>query len=544
MKKIYLFAAAAALLTACSSEELSNTEAAQQNAGQTPVAFSIYTPRSVTRAGLPGTLTTDIVAIADDDHGFGVFAYYTNATDYVTANTFPNFMYNQQVKGDGGATPKWSYEPVKYWPNEFGNAATSDDIDRVTFFSYAPWTKVNVSTGIPDVPAIGDTDADYDDFVASLRIKIGATPITTLAAYQTEFGFADADEAKAALDDINKDLIQGTNIAQMTRNTATGDPIIKYAVDTNPVSSVDLLWGVAADDYETTWGTTKLSDVKEGFPFIDLVKPSEPTGTGAADSKVKFNLRHALAKLLVTIDYIADQETPLVTDPGVTDPTSETIDNLETKIFVRQITIGGFVMKGALNLNNIAKNKPNWKNFDGSNEITYEPVTFKDGRRDGKEGTADGAATNETYLGLNPNILQRTPYEIDATNTKFVAAWAAKNTGVTKTTVNLFGRGGETITDGDAIFVIPMDQPMDVEIVYDVETINPKLNGKLSDGITNGSTIENKIRKLNVVGEKMAAGNFYTLNIHLGMTSAKFDAKVEPWIGGHDGTAELPANQN
>ena len=543
MKKIYLFAAAAALLTACSSEELSNTEVAQQNSAETPVAFSIYTPRNVTRAGAPSTIDDmSLKTGGHADYGFGVFGYYTNATDYVTANTFPNFMYNQQVTYDGS---NWKYEPVKYWPNEFGNAATSDDIDRVTFFSYAPWTKVNVSTGIPAVPAI----TDYDAFVAGLNIKIGADVIANLTDYQTEFGYADADDAKAALDDINKDLIQGTNIAQMTRNTATGDPIIKYAVDTNPISSVDLLWGVAAADYETTWGTTKLSDVKEGFPFIDLVKPTEPTGTaaGAADSKVKFNLRHALAKLIVTIDYVADKETPAAT-PGKTDPTSETIDNLETKIFVRQITIGGFVMKGALNLNNTIINKPNWKNFDGSNEITYEPVTFKDGRRDGKEGTADGAATNETYLGLNPNILQRTPYVLDATdNTKFDATWTAKNTGVTKTTVNLFGRGNENFKEADgnaAIFVIPMDQPMDVEIVYDVETINPKLNDKLSDGITNGSTIENKIRKLNVVGEKMTAGNFYTLNIHLGMTSAKFEATVQNWNLVDDGTAELPANQN
>jgi len=538
MKKIYLFAAAAALLTACSSEELSNTEVAQQNSAESPVAFSIYTPRNVTRAGAPSTIDdTSLKTGGHADYGFGVFGYYTNATDYVTANTFPNFMYNQQVTYDGS---NWKYEPVKYWPNEFGNAATSDDIDRVTFFSYAPWTRVNVSTGIPAVPAI----TDYDAFVAGLNIKIGADVIATLADYKTEFGYADEDDAKAALDDINKDLIQGTNIAQMTRNTATGDPIIKYAVDTNPISSVDLLWGVAAADYETTWGTTKLSDVKEGFPFIDLVKPSEPTGTGAADSKVKFNLRHALAKLIVTIDYKDDTATP----GTLYTPEADKLNNKETKIFVRQITIGGFVMKGALNLNNTIINKPNWKNFDGSNEITYEPVTFKDGRRDGKEGTADGAATNETYLGLNPNILQRTPYEIDAAdNTKFDADWTAKNTGVTASTVNLFGRGNENFKEADgnaAIFVIPMDQPMDVEIVYDVETINPKLNDKLSDGITNGSTIENKIRKLNVVGEKMTAGHFYTLNIHLGMTSAKFEATVQDWIDGHDGTAELPANQN
>ena len=131
MKKIYLFAAAAALLTACSSEELANQEVAQQNA-EAPVAFSIYTPRTITRAGEAGELTTIKVGDASKK-GFGVFAYYSNGQKYAEANTFANFMYNQQVKGDGNGTAaptKWSYEPVKYWPNEYGNAATSDDVDR------------------------------------------------------------------------------------------------------------------------------------------------------------------------------------------------------------------------------------------------------------------------------------------------------------------------------------------------------------------------------------------------------------------------------
>ena len=530
MKKIYLFAAAAAMLTACSSEELANQEVAQQSA-EAPVAFSIYTPRTVTRAGEAGELTTKHVGHKDLS-GFGVFAYYTNGQKYAEANTFANFMYNQQVKGNGTGTltddpatwvapTKWSYEPVKYWPNEYGNAATSDDVDRVSFFAYAPWTKVDPSTGVVE----------------------GATE----------------DEK---------------NIIAMTRNTATGDPIIKYVVDTDPSTSVDLLWGVAGADLTTTWGPAK-AEVKKGNPFIDLLKPNDPVGTSGTynDGKIKFNLRHALAKLNVQIDYIDDANTPAPQagyngqfDNG---GTSEVIDKEETKIFIREIKIGGFSMKGALNLNNyVATPKfysktglnanteqpvPNWKAIDGVEDLVYEDgVTFKDGRRDGKEGAVDAAADGEKFIGLNPKLLQKEPYLVlnPAYPTKFDAA--DKNIGVTNVPVNLFGDGTDA---ADApIYVIPNDKPIDIEIVYDVETINPKLASKLSDGIVPGLSTENKIFKksyqiFNTGADEtakvtMQAGEFYTIKIHLGMTSVKVEAVVEPWIVGQsNGIAELPANQ-
>lgn len=523
MKKIYLFAAAAALLTACSSEELSNQEVAQQSA-ETPVAFSIYTPRTITRAGEAGELTTPLVGDPNLS-GFGVFAYYSNGQKYAEANTYPNFMYNQRVYGNGDtsdpdpanwvAPTKWQYEPVKYWPNEYGNAATSDDIDRVTFFAYAPWTEVDPSTGV--------------------------------------MATAKEDEK---------------NIIGMTRNKAIGDPIIKYVVDTEPATSVDLLWGVAGKDYSTTWGGAAIANVVTGAPFIDLLKPNDPIGTSGTynDGKIVFNLRHALAKLNVQIDYIDDAATPA---PQATEGEFNTGGTaagdieaapVETKVFVREIKIGGFSMKGALNLNNGTTPKfyaktglkenttqpiPNWLAIDGVNELVYEMVTFKDGRRDGKEGAADAVADGESFLGLNPNLIQSAPYEVDDVDYPSII----KNlVGVTKTPVNLFGDGTAAATK--PIFVIPNDKPIDIEIVYDVETVNPKLASKLSDGIVPGLSTENKIKKtskeiFNTTNNvTMQAGEGYTIKIHLGMTSVKVEAVVEPWDDSTAaGIAELPANQ-
>ena len=501
MKKIFLFAAAAALLTACSSEELSNSEVAQQNnAEKTPVAFSIYTPRNVTRAGEAGMQTTITVGDAAKS-GFGVFGYYTNNGNYVETST-PNFMYNQQVKGDGDGTvapTKWQYEPVKYWPNEYGQSAVADEIDRVTFFAYAPWTKVAPATGIP---AAG----------VSVDEKAGA-----------------------------------------------GDPIIKYVVDTDPATSVDLLWGVYAgnEPYTTTWGPATAT-VQPGMPFIDLLKPNNPATTDyteytggysvKTDNKVRFNLRHALSKLFVTIDYF---------DDALTYGTTGKLEaSKETKIWVREVKIGGFMMKGALNLNNTVKDQPNWKAYDGTSDLEYEETIFKDGRKDGSEGTPDGEATNEKYAFLNPDLIQSTEYKLSTLDdTKFDNTWSDDNTGVTVLSKNLFRTwdsanskwiGASTTPGKGDIFVIPMNKPIDVSIVYDVETTNKKLAEKLSDKLTPGKSIENKIFKTSAeifgTATNMEAGKYYVLHLHIGMTSVKVEATVNDWDPEVTGTATLPAN--
>ena len=85
-------------------------------------------------------------------------------------------------------------------------------------------------------------------------------------------------------------------------------------------------------------------------------------------------------------------------------------------------------MKGALNLNNADNGKyastvigtntyegtpiPNWKAYDGLNEIENEDedVWFKDGRRDGSEGVIGAVASSEKYIGINPNLIQSSPY--------------------------------------------------------------------------------------------------------------------------------------
>ena len=493
MKKLFYFAASALMLMACAkTEELIVNP--KENAADEGIKFEVYTQKGLsTKAGEPNDINNDNIG----GIGFGVFAYYTAGEQYDN-NSRPNFMYNQKVTKAGA---EWTYEPIKYWPNEYGDAAQSDETDYVTFFAYAPWTKFEPTTGaavVPDFPDYVDTDAEKKAFTENQQKK---------------------------------------NIISVNKNTATGDPIIKYVVDTDPATSVDLLWGVAASNAAGNYSTIDktANPVEVGFPFMNLVKPGNPK-----EDKLSFNLKHSLAKVKFTIDYIADDFTP-------SGANGKTINADETRIFVRSFTVSGWATKGALNLHNTVAGEPLWKDFDGVKDLSFNDVTFNDGRKDGKEGEENGAQTNEENQGLNPLIVENWAAPVvTSAKTKF---GAAKNPGVTQEPQLLFG--GNEETNGGYFYVIPRnDKPgqgseVDVTIVYDVETIDTKLAGTLSDGETHGSTIENVISKKHILGEKLdfEAGKQYLIKIHIGMTSVKVEAVVTDWVVTNEEDVDLPDNQ-
>jgi hypothetical protein len=327
---------------------------------------------------------------------------------------------------------------------------------------------------------------------------------------------------------------------------------VKYVVDTDPKTSVDLLWGVAANDADTRYDEIDYANSKvkvtPGLPFLNLVKPNEPT---KADGGVlSFNLCHALSKLNIDVKYIADDTTPTET----LDPVNE-INAKETRVFIRSISIGGFVMKAALDLNSTEKREilPStdpktykgvalWKDIDGKSALSWSGNTkFFDGRKDGKEGTESGENANETYQGLNPLLLEN--YVNDVWGG---ATWTAeKNSGVTNKAQNLFGDG--TATFDAPIYVIPVGDEIDITIEYDVLTADPVLNDFLSDGLTHGSMIKNIITKKSkdIFGSTttMEDGKGYIIHLILGMTSVKIEAEVTDFVE-ENAIANLPQNQD
>ena len=464
MKKLFLFAATAAMLAGCSeTDELAKNQLSKA-ADDGAISFSVYTNRAVTRAGKAGMLNTD--SLQKPDGGFGVFAYHTNNSFYDSQNSEVNFMYNQKVTWD--ADNGWTYDPVKYWPNEFGTNAKSNDIDYVTFFAYAPYVDFNPMTGV--APAGDD------------------------AAQQ-----------------------QWKNITSASRNGDLGDPLIRYMVDANPQTSVDLLWGVAANkNFQGLAPAATTTPLKEGGCYLNLSKQV------GVDDKIEWRFHHALSKLKVEIiaasDIATEGTAEYVPADGATD-----ID-AATRVYLRWIEFQGFAMSGALNLNsatplNGTVPTAKWMSYDGATDLKITTVRFNDGLFDGKEGIADNVNPNERVLGeLNDTIIEKsTPAE---------GGWQAKNAGIpTAKYTNLFANA----KDGkDCIYVIPTSSPVKISMLYDMETADRRVGKYLSDGKTTGVRIANEISK-NLDGLKFEAGKAYSIKIVVGLESVKVTAEVVEW---------------
>jgi hypothetical protein len=317
----------------------------------------------------------------------------------------------------------------------------------------------------------------------------------------------------------------------MSRNTATGNPLVKYYANLTPANSVDLCWGVAkATETSSVDGNNNV--ITEGKPFIDIMKPK-------VGDKISFDFKHALSQLNVQIDA----------DIDVLSHSTSSLDN-NTRIYVRSVTFEGFATKGSLDLNSDfstspSQTTPNWYDIAGTGKLSTDAVTIYDGRRDGKEGVENASAKNETPYDLNPAIVQSKAYTtvLPAGKIQYTSFDSdAKDPGVTNDAVNLFN----SATAEAPVLVIPTQEDMKITIVYDVETADATLSGYLSDGKTRGSTIENAITQEIKLGDGKAmtleSGKKYTVRLHLGLTSVKFDAEVTNWVDADEADVDLPIN--
>ena len=416
MKKINLFLVLmmALIVMSCSKDETTMSIPQESNA----IEFGTYVGRGAqTRA----TMINDVAAL--QPKGFGVFAYYTNDSDYNSSSSTPNFMYNQKVEGavagDGTAESPyvytWSYTPVKYWPNEVAGNEQYDK-DKVSFFAYAPYS------------AASTTDA------------------------LNNFTFTPANDAQ-------------------------GDPKITYIVNTDVKKQEDLLWGVA--------GTTVTYKFTAGLPYLNLQKQT-------IGGDIKFQFKHALARIGFNVQAMVDK----VTDGTVT---SEDIAP-ETQIVVTQVElIGKFYGSGTLNLNNTEANVPSWTGVPAEPELrtfllSSAADNFVDEADFGEEPKTHGQAVTIGKLPLN------------------------KNDSYLMVIPQKFESGSE----------------IKIRVTYDVITADGKLDTKQSK-VTN--VITSTPFAFDFVG-----GNAYTFNLHLGMTSVKFDADVTEWAEGGETVVNVPIN--
>lgn len=489
-KSLFIFAAAALALTACTSENEATQSATQKVAPQA-IAFDTYTA-SATRAGDPGIQTNTTLQTALK--GFGVFAVQSDNTVYAPTQT-TNFMWNEHVTY---AAPGWTYSPLKYWPNETDNDsqsanAESDHIDRLSFFAYAPYVAELAST--------------YDGSLTG--VTYAASP-----------GKPTKDAHNAT--DIAANIgILGVN----ANNEATVDPFVWYKAAEKPSESVDLLWGVApagglsytsvaagldnADGgkVSTTPYTNIASGtvtVAEGMPLVDLIKPVK-------DEKIKFLFKHALARLGVTVVAAIDQLSPGGNfEDSNSDAAYTTAD--ATHVAVESIVINAsgtnkLFTQGRLNLKNTTANQSLWEEKSGAvSALTINAASelSDEIRWDTDEGTTLG------LTGFN---------------------------GVDKTERKAMREDGDYNGDPVYFMLIPshLDTELTVTITYYVFTADPKLVG----GYARTKNVISKV--ITIPG--LTNNKAYNLKLILGLTSVKLDAEVADWETAGSTPIDLPKNK-
>lgn len=218
-----MMAAAMTMAAACTGVEDESQVDGRQD-GPQAIGFGAYLQRGTTRAGAAGTLTLD-GATSLQTEGFGVTAYHTGHVGYGPLAQ-PNFMYNQQVTYDG---TNWTYEPVKYWPNE------TDGL--LSFFAYAPYVEVIPQTGL------ATTDGD---------VGIGA----------------------------------------LTSTVKTGDPMARYYVTLTPSECVDLCWAAPQKNLlKPAVGSKVTFNFKHALASLNVQIKTDVDGGASVNSKTRIWVR-------------------------------------------------------------------------------------------------------------------------------------------------------------------------------------------------------------------------------------------------------------
>ena len=272
-----------------------------------------------------------------------------------------------------------------------------------------------------------------------------------------------------------------TNI--VVANAAVGDPALTFTVNGTVKDQADLVWGV---------------NETGGLPFLNQTKQS-------ITGDIKFTFKHALARIGFNVEAMVDEVNGKET--GDLDASPETgngtIDE-NTKIVVTKVElIGNFYASGALNLNNTTANVPSWTGAPGA------PIERTFTLNAGADATASNF-NDPTSVGLVTG-----------------GETFGKNVTNAKATLNA--------TDSYIMVIPQISVPVKIRVTYDVITKDDKLNTQQSK-VTNVITSD-------PFAFTFAAGKAYSFNLHLGMTSVKFDADVSPWdIVGTGTVVNVPIN--
>lgn len=519
---------------------------------------------TATRAGSLGTITTPV--LKGENYGFGVMGYKTTADIADPVESLPDFMYNQKITWDA-TNGYWKYEPVKYWPNGTkeadkkideanangpSNTAISTNTDRLSFFAYAPWVNVTES---------------YE----AAQIKEAKLPSS--ASANKKFFYTTGSN--------NTALVNG--IAAIKANTVAEAPEVYYYMpNATTTAAVDLLWGLrGSKQYKETDATdnpeTALTNLGSTYN-VNLFKQDVP-------ETVNFLFKHALSKIggntISTTSTTGTQKCGFKVVVDV-DGNGSGINGVDNQSLYLGTNFNEKKTLVTINSVSIQDGKSAW-DAKATNGLPADPVLTSDlinsGWFDLSTGkwnnvakiTAAGSTTDapgatyditantaggEGKFKLDKDIAEPTTaitgiLKDDKTEWKGDGSAVGQPRGVTTTAKEVYS--DDAGNNVPSLLLIPngsIKQTLYVTVDYFVRTADPQLS-------TGYSQVQQVVtNKVELTG--LDVNKYYTLVMHLGLTSVKFSAIVANWAetddatyqedGTHDGSATaaeevwLPSN--
>ena len=559
-------AIAATMLTACTDQtEFSQADLqnAAQEAADGQIQFGTYMGKASTRAWdattkQQATSSTDAkykggvinTSVLQAEAEFGVFGYQTGSADWAS-NTFQaDFMYNQYIKANWkSGTPdsfdSWTYEPVKYWPNgiDLGNTgnggnpskdATEAGIQKLSFFAYAPYTASATTVNTPYTEASGPY-GDYPDGLDKDKV------------FQTT--------AYKATSEIDTQAGVVGMTGWSTTTAVTKDPWLNYVLyNSSTESGIDLLWGLRGQySYaETDNEPNEVSTLGSEYN-VNLTKQNVP-------EKVRFLFKHALAKFGGATQKSGGGDEPaqsglyvVVDVDGNSTNAGEGMDN--TDYFGSEFSVS----KTLVTLNSVK--------IRDTKTYSEEPGTTLTGDQHSNLKTAGwfniatGKWANTTVWNTTTNEGAAASLVVDNTGTTGVPQLnrKIKEIGIGSGNKELISEGGQWTDDASTnkpigvtttrtpvydnnnypgLMLIPSDEvrTLYVTVDYFVRTADKQLAKGYSE-------VEQIItNKVDLKG--LEANKYYSLVIHLGLTSVKFEAVVADWATTADATYDENGKTN
>ena len=186
------------LLVACSSNDEDAVTSTLSTERNDAINFATNLDGDVWEDQITRATTGVISDLTAVPEGFGVMAYLTDDQTWSASKAAcvtsgvehkeygiesnyprPDYMYDQPVTWNSAAN-RWTYSPLKYWPNSTNNATSR----YISFFAYAPFVDGSVINAASGTGVTGMTwDEDLRPHVIYTVDEEGASPVDLLWAH-------------------------------------------------------------------------------------------------------------------------------------------------------------------------------------------------------------------------------------------------------------------------------------------------------------------------------------------------------------------------